>query len=71
MWGVLIAILGRTNPGEPESMDSTQGWLRDGIALGLLATFGQAAGAIIARPIMAEGVDPFIAFAIRVGTAAL
>ena len=68
---VLIAILGRTNPGEPESMDSTQGWLRDGIALGLLATFGQAAGAIIARPIMAEGGDPVTASAIRVGTAAL
>jgi len=69
--GVLIAILGRRNNNEPESMDSTQGRLRYGIALGLLAAFGQAAGSIIARPIMAEGVDPVTASAVRVGIAAL
>ena len=56
--GVLIAILGRRNNKEPKSIDSTQGRLRYGIFLGLLAAFGQAAGSIIARPIMAEGVDP-------------
>ncbi|MDC0078150.1 DMT family transporter [Deltaproteobacteria bacterium] len=69
--GVLIAILGRSNSNEPQSMDSTQGRLRYGIALGLLAAFGQAAGSIIARPIMAEGVDPVTASAIRVGISAL
>ena len=69
--GVLIAILGRRNNNEPESMDSTQGRLRYGIVLGLLAAFGQAAGSIIARPIMAEGVDPVTASAVRVGIAAL
>ena len=69
--GVLIAILGRRNSNEPQSMDSTQGRLRYGIALGLLAAFGQAAGSIIARPIMAEGVDPVTASAIRVGISAL
>ena len=69
--GVLIAILGRRNKEEPQSMDSTQGRLRYGIALGLLAAFGQAAGSIIARPIMAEGVDPVTASAIRVGISAL
>ena len=69
--GVLIAILGRRNSNEPQSMDSTQGRLRNGIALGLLAAFGQAAGSIIARPIMAEGVDPVTASAIRVGISAL
>ena len=69
--GVLIAILGRRNSNEPQSMDSTQGRLRYGIVLGLLAAFGQAAGSIIARPIMAEGVDPVTASAIRVGISAL
>ncbi|MED5241732.1 MAG: DMT family transporter [SAR324 cluster bacterium] len=69
--GVLIAILGRRNDKEPQSIDSTQGRLRYGIALGLLAAFGQAAGSIIARPIMAEGVDPVTASAIRVGISAL
>ena len=69
--GVLIAILGRRTNNEPQSMDSTQGRLSYGIALGLLAAFGQAAGSIIARPIMAEGVDPVTASAIRVGISAL
>ena len=69
--GVLIAILGRRNNNEPQSMDSPQGRLSYGIALGLLAAFGQAAGSIIARPIMAEGVDPVTASAIRVGISAL
>ena len=69
--GVLIAILGRRNSNEPQGMDSTQGRLRYGIVLGLLAAFGQAAGSIIARPIMAEGVDPVTASAIRVGISAL
>ena len=69
--GVLIAILGRRNNKEPQSIDSIQGRLRYGIALGLLAAFGQAAGSIIARPIMAEGVDPVTASAIRVGISAL
>ena len=69
--GVLIAILGRRNNKEPKSIDSTQGRLRYGIFLGLLAAFGQAAGSIIARPIMVEGVDPVTASAIRVGISAL
>ena len=69
--GVLIAILGRRNNKEPKSIDSTQGRLLYGIVLGLLAAFGQAAGSIIARPIMAEGVDPVTASAIRVGISAL
>ena len=69
--GVLIAILGRRNNKEPKSIDSTQGRLLYGIVLGLLAAFGQAAGSIIARPIMVEGVDPVTASAIRVGISAL
>ena len=69
--GVIIAILGRKNHEEPQNIDSTHGRMRYGILLGLLGAFGQAAGAIIARPVMAEGVDPVTASAIRVGIAAL
>ena len=69
--GVIIAILGRKNHEEPQNIDSTHGRLRYGILLGLLGAFGQSAGTIIARPVMAEGVDPVTATAIRVGIAAL
>ena len=69
--GVIIAILGRKNHEEPQNIDSTHGRLRYGILLGLLGAFGQSPGAIIARPVMAEGVDPVTATAIRVGIAAL
>ena len=69
--GVIIAILGRKNHEEPQNIDSTHGRLRYGILLGLLGAFGQSVGAIIARPVMAEGVDPVTATAIRVGIAAL
>jgi uncharacterized membrane protein len=51
--GVIIAILGRKNHEEPQNIDSTHGRMRYGILLGLLGAFGQAAGAIIARPAMA------------------
>ena len=69
--GVIFAILGRKNHEEPQNIDSTHGRLRYGILLGLLGAFGQSAGAIIARPVMAEGVDPVTATAIRVGIATL
>ena len=69
--GVIIAILGRKNHEEPQNIDSTHGRLRYGILLGLLGALGQSAGAIIARPVMVEGVDPVTATAIRVGIATL
>ena len=69
--GVIIAIIGRRNDQEPLSIDSTQGRLGYGILLGLIAAFGQAAGSIIVRPIMSEGLDPVTAAAIRVGTSAV
>ena len=68
--GVLIAINGRRNHEEPASIDSTQGSLSFGIILGLFAAFCQAMGTIIARPIMAEGLDPITAAAVRVGISA-
>jgi drug/metabolite transporter (DMT)-like permease len=41
-----------------------------GVALGLAAAVGQAVGSIIAKPVMASGVDPFLASMVRVAVAA-
>jgi uncharacterized membrane protein len=38
-----------------------------GLGFGLIAALGQAAGALVARPVMASGVNPFAAMAIRTG----
>ncbi|MGC6517360.1 MAG: DMT family transporter [Candidatus Puniceispirillaceae bacterium] len=42
-----------------------------GLCAGLLAAFGQAAGVLILRPVMAEGVNPWTASLLRVLIAAL
>ncbi len=68
--GVMLAILGRRQT-EPTTLDSTEGRLRYGILLGLLAALGQSIGSVIARPVMASGLDPVTASALRVGTAAV
>ncbi len=68
--GVMLAILGRRQA-EPTTLDSTEGRLRYGIILGLLAALGQSVGSVIARPVMASGLDPVTASALRVGTAAV
>lgn len=44
-------------------------WL--GIGLGAFTALGQAVGALLARPAMASGVEPFTAMAIRTGLSAL
>jgi drug/metabolite transporter (DMT)-like permease len=69
--GVMLAILGRSRVEAQQNLDSPEGRLWHGIALGLLAALGQAVGSIIARPVMASGMDPATASALRVGTAAL
>ncbi|MGA1600043.1 MAG: DMT family transporter [bacterium] len=69
--GVMLAILGRSRVEVQQNLDSPEGRLWHGIALGLLAALGQAVGSIIARPVMASGMDPATASALRVGTAAL
>ena len=42
-----------------------------GIVLGVVTALGQALGSLTARPVMAEGVEPFTAMAVRSGFAAL
>ncbi len=48
-----------------------KGRLWPGIVLGVVTAFGQAIGALLARPAMASGVEPFTAMAVRSGLAAL
>lgn len=43
-------------------------WL--GVGAGVVTAFGQAAGSLLARPAMAEGVEPFTAMAVRSAPAA-
>ena len=69
--GVLLAIIYGKRPGQTHHLEAIKGSLWIGVGLGLGAAFGQAIGSIIARPVMASGVDPFMASMFRVGIAAL
>lgn len=68
--GVAIAILGRPRA-NAHRFEQTSGILLTGVALGLLAALGQAAGSLIARPVMAAGMDPWAASLVRVGASGL
>jgi drug/metabolite transporter (DMT)-like permease len=52
-------------------LENIRGRPATGIAFGLLAALGQAAGTLILRPLMAGGLDPFAASFVRIGFAAL
>jgi drug/metabolite transporter (DMT)-like permease len=69
--GIVLAILyghrGKTAAG----LEAIKGSLAAGVAIGLGAALGQAAGIIIARPLMSGGIDPFLASLVRVGVAAM
>jgi drug/metabolite transporter (DMT)-like permease len=41
--------------------------LWQGVVLGVITSLGQAGGSLLARPAMADGVEPFTAMAIRSG----
>ncbi len=68
--GVLLAILYGKRPEQSHHLEAIKGSLWIGVALGLGAACGQAIGSIIARPVMASGVDPLLASMFRVGVAA-
>lgn len=64
--GVALAVLGR--PGQnAHRLEAVRGRLLLGALLGLGAALGQAAGSLIARPVMAAGLDPYLASLARVG----
>ncbi len=71
MVGVLLAVFFGTSASQKHAFEKVQGSLGSGIFLGFLAAFCQAVSVLIARPIMASGVDAVAASALRVGIAAL
>ncbi len=68
--GVAVAILGRPRA-DAHRIEAVQGVLLTGILFGLGAAFGQAAGSLIARPIMTSGMDAYLASLFRVGASGL
>lgn len=69
--GVLLAVFNGTTSGQRHSFEQVRGRMATGIALGLASAFCQAISLIIARPVLASGVDTVAASALRVGVAAL
>lgn len=69
--GVLLAILFGKRRAQMHEWETIKGPLSVGVLLGLGAATGQAIGSIIVRPVMATGIDPFVASLLRVGIAAL
>ena len=68
--GVAVAILGRPRA-DAHRFEVVQGTLIVGIGFALAAGLGQAAGSLIARPVMTAGLDPWLASLIRVGASGL
>jgi drug/metabolite transporter (DMT)-like permease len=68
--GVVLAILFGKRRAQRHQWEAIKGPLWLGVALGLGAATGQALGSLVARPVMAAGVDPFAASMLRVGVAA-
>jgi drug/metabolite transporter (DMT)-like permease len=64
--GVAVAIMGRPASGA-HRFEQIRGKLVMGVLCGLGAALGQASGALIARPLMQGGLDPYYASLIRVG----
>jgi drug/metabolite transporter (DMT)-like permease len=69
--GVALAILFGKRQTDTHAWEKVKGPLWIGIAIGLFAGLCQAIGSLVARPVMATGVDPVAIAAIRVGIATL
>ena len=68
--GVALAIMGRPASGA-HRLEQVWGGLGIGVLFGLGAALGQATGALIARPYMVGGLDPYVGSLIRVGASGL
>lgn len=65
--GIALAVMG---PKQDEGARTPKPlWI--GIGLGLVTSFAQALGSLLARPAMPEGADPVAAMVVRSGTGAL
>lgn len=71
MAGILLAVFYGTRSTQKHAFEKVQGSISVGIALGLLSALCQSVSVIIARPIMASGVDAVAASALRVTISAL
>jgi drug/metabolite transporter (DMT)-like permease len=69
--GVTLAIAFGKRRAQLHHWESIRGPMWVGIGLGLFAALSQALGSLIVRPVMASGVDPVAASAMRIGVAAL
>ncbi|MCM2340942.1 DMT family transporter [Rhodoferax sp.] len=67
--GVMLAILLGRHKGETHAWEADRGHVGLGVALALLAALCQAVGSLIAKPVMAQQVDPIMASAVRVTVA--
>ena len=64
--GVMLAIVLGRHKDETHAWEADHGQVRVGVALALLAALCQAVGSLIAKPVMAQQVDPIMASAVRV-----
>lgn len=67
--GVMLAVALRS--GSSHSWEAVQGSLVAGVGVCLIGACGQAIGSVIAKPVMAAGVDPVAAAAVRVAAGAV
>lgn len=64
--GVMTAVAWGSHKDESHAWETLHGHWGLGVALALLAALCQALGSLIAKPVMASGVDPVAATALRV-----
>lgn len=69
--GVMLAIFMGRHKDENHAWEADSGPVGIGIGLALVAALCQALGSLIAKPVMAQGVDPVMASAVRVSVATL
>jgi drug/metabolite transporter (DMT)-like permease len=69
--GVMLAIVLGRRKDETHAWEADSGPVAMGVILALLAALCQALGTLIAKPVMAQGVDPVMASAVRVTIATL
>jgi drug/metabolite transporter (DMT)-like permease len=68
--GVFLAIVFGKRRAQMHQWEAIKGPLWVGVLFGIGAATSQAVGSIVARPVMAGGIDPFLASMLRVGIAA-
>ncbi|SMO91054.1 DMT family transporter [Paracoccus laeviglucosivorans] len=69
--GIALAVLGRTGRSGQHRFEEVKGPVWIAVGMGVLAATGQATGSLMARPVMAQGFDPYVASMIRIGVAAV